>query len=136
MTALTAVDWVLPAAPDRIADMRTRLHASRFPASAVSGWQGGIDLDWLSGFASYLADSYDWAADRKRFGARHAMIPFDEAAGEGGLHVAPNHMNRLWLCLRARQRADCRFSCCMAGPVPGWNTRRLRHNWSKPDYTP
>ncbi len=88
MTAPTAVEWVLPAAPDRIADMRTRLHASRLPASAVSGWQGGIDLDWLSGFASYLADAYDWEVDRKRFGARHAMIPFDEAAGEGGLHVA------------------------------------------------
>lgn len=40
MTALTAVDWALPAAPGLIADMRARLRAARLPASAVAGWEG------------------------------------------------------------------------------------------------
>ena len=55
MTALTARDWTLPAAPERIADMRARLNAARLPQSAIAGWSGGVDLDWLAGFASYLA---------------------------------------------------------------------------------
>jgi len=88
MTALTAVDWALPAAPGLIADMRARLRAARLPASAVAGWEGGVNLEWLSGFAAYLADEYDWETDRNRFGAHHMMIPFDEAVGDGGLHVA------------------------------------------------
>ncbi|THF83220.1 MAG: epoxide hydrolase 1, partial [Sulfitobacter sp. SK025] len=88
MTALTAVDWALPAAPGLIADMRARLRAARLPASAVAGWEGGVNLEWLSGFAAYLADEYDWETDRNRFGGHHMMIPFDEAVGDGGLHVA------------------------------------------------
>ncbi len=46
-----------------------------------------MDLDWLSGFATYLADDYDWETDRNRFGNRHVMIPFEVAVRCGGLHV-------------------------------------------------
>ena len=37
MSALTAVEWTLPAAPELIADMRSRVRAARLPASAVAG---------------------------------------------------------------------------------------------------
>lgn len=90
MSSSNTLDWALPAAPGRVADMRARLRAARLPASAISGWEGGIDLGWLTGFVAFLADEYDWEADRGRFGARHVMVPFDEAAGnsgQGGLHV-------------------------------------------------
>ena len=91
MATLTAKDWTLPAAPERIADMQARLRVARLPQSAIADWSGGIDLDWLAGFASYLTDEYDWGADRRRFGARHVMIPFAEAATgpdmAEGLHV-------------------------------------------------
>jgi len=91
MPPLTARDWSLPAAPERVGDMQTRLRAARLPQSTIAGWSGGVDMGWLAGFATYLSDDYGWDADRARFGGRHVMIPFAEAAkGVGlsdGLHV-------------------------------------------------
>jgi pimeloyl-ACP methyl ester carboxylesterase len=74
MAAISIEEWALPNPADQIEDMRRRLLATRFPASACDEWTGGIHIDFLRRFAVFLARDYSWEADRARFGGRHLKV--------------------------------------------------------------
>lgn len=57
--------------PDEVlADLRDRLHRTRFP-SAVDGvgWEQGTDLAYLKQLVGYWADEFDWRAQEARINA-------------------------------------------------------------------
>ncbi|GLY50107.1 epoxide hydrolase family protein [Lentzea sp. NBRC 102530] len=46
-----------------LADLRHRLHATRWPAqSGIGGWSRGVPVDDLRALAGYWADGFDWRA--------------------------------------------------------------------------
>src|ERR1700754_3671193 len=47
--------------PAAIEDLRTRLRATRWPASPEdAGWSLGTDVDYLRELVGYWADGFDW----------------------------------------------------------------------------
>ena len=51
------------ATPAALADLRTRLRATRWPdAPEDAGWSLGTDLGYLRELVAYWADGFDWPA--------------------------------------------------------------------------
>ncbi|WP_020660152.1 epoxide hydrolase family protein [Amycolatopsis benzoatilytica] len=48
--------------PAQLADLRSRLRATRWPDSPEDGWAQGVDLDYLRELIGYWADGFDWPA--------------------------------------------------------------------------
>jgi pimeloyl-ACP methyl ester carboxylesterase len=85
--------------PDQVLeDLRDRLRRTRFPPPAGTGWERGVDLDWLRAAVRRWADGYDWrAAEREinrwpnyRVEIGGAQIHFVHARG-GGLPLLVTH---------------------------------------------
>jgi pimeloyl-ACP methyl ester carboxylesterase len=70
--------------PADIEDLRTRLHATRWPdAPEDAGWALGTDLDYLRELVTYWADKFDWPAQE----AALARLPhFRMPLGGLGIH--------------------------------------------------
>ncbi len=53
--------------PDEVlSDLRERLARTRFPVSLGTGWERGVDLDWLRAAVARWMGGYDWrAAERE-----------------------------------------------------------------------
>jgi pimeloyl-ACP methyl ester carboxylesterase len=70
-------------APVALADLRTRLHATRWPdAPEDAGWSLGTDLAYLRELVAYWADGFDWPAQE----AALARLPhFRVALGGPGV---------------------------------------------------
>src|SRR3954465_1040812 len=55
------------ATPDIIDDLRARLRAFRpVPLPGGTGWQRGVDPEYLADLVAYWADSYDWRLHEER----------------------------------------------------------------------
>jgi pimeloyl-ACP methyl ester carboxylesterase len=72
------------ATPEAIADLRTRLRATRWPdAPEDAGWSLGTDVDYLRELVTYWADGFDWPAQE----AALARLPrFRIPLGGLGIH--------------------------------------------------
>ncbi|MFB6890978.1 epoxide hydrolase family protein [Kitasatospora sp. NPDC056327] len=56
-------------APAALADLRTRLRATRWPdAPQDAGWSLGTDVGYLRELAAYWADGFDWPARERELG--------------------------------------------------------------------
>lgn len=74
----------LQTAPGALADLRARLHATRWPdAPAAAGWSLGTDLDYLRELISYWADGFDWSAQEAQLGR---LPHFRVRLGSLGIH--------------------------------------------------
>jgi pimeloyl-ACP methyl ester carboxylesterase len=73
------------ATPEAIADLRTRLRATRWPdAPEDAGWSLGTDVGYLRELVAYWADGFDWPAQE----AALARLPrFRVPLGGLGIHV-------------------------------------------------
>ena len=62
-----------------LADLRTRLRATRWPEPAPGpAWSQGTDLDYLRALTSYWADGFDWRAQESRLnGYNHFLAEID-----------------------------------------------------------
>ncbi|AJT40575.1 epoxide hydrolase family protein [Psychromicrobium lacuslunae] len=50
-----------------IEDLRARLAQTRLPrVTAMSGWQAGVDLEYLAELVTYWREGYDWRATERR----------------------------------------------------------------------
>lgn len=76
--------FTLATAPAAIADLRARLHATRWPdAPENAGWSLGADVDYLRELVAYWADEFDWPAQE----AALARLPhFRVQLGGLGIH--------------------------------------------------
>jgi pimeloyl-ACP methyl ester carboxylesterase len=71
--------------PAMIDDLRTRLHATRWPdAPEGAGWSLGTDLDYLRELVEYWADRFDWQAHEDAIGR---LPHFRVKLGDLGVHV-------------------------------------------------
>ncbi len=72
------------ASPAELADLRTRLRATRWPdAPENAGWSLGTDLTYLSELGRYWAEEFDWPAQE----AALAELPrFRVPLGGAGIH--------------------------------------------------
>lgn len=70
--------------PAVIADLHRRLDAYRRPSGvAGSGWQMGIDLDWLDDLLRYWRNEFDWDAVAARLNRHdHYRIPVTDTTGQ------------------------------------------------------
>lgn len=76
--------FTLHTAPDALADLRTRLRATRWPdAPDDAGWALGTDVAYLRELVSYWPDGFDWPAQE----AELARLPhFRVRIGGLGIH--------------------------------------------------
>lgn len=96
MARPTLIEWQLPGENADLVEMRRRLRATRYPSSTCEGWSRGTDVEYLHGFAAWLADDYDWETDRQRFDGEHFMVHPD-GQDSPGIHV----------CFPLGRMADC-----------------------------
>jgi len=88
-----------------LADLRQRLHRTRWPeAATVGGWVQGVPLDYAQELCAYWADRYDW----RRLEAELNKLPQYRTVLDGGgddgvevhlLHVRSRHAGALPLLL-------------------------------------
>jgi pimeloyl-ACP methyl ester carboxylesterase len=63
MTTATVRPFTVHVGDDALADLRRRLAATRWPEPIPgTGWEYGIDVDWLRDLCGYWADGFDWRA--------------------------------------------------------------------------
>jgi pimeloyl-ACP methyl ester carboxylesterase len=76
--------FLLRTSPIALADLRTRLRATRWPdAPEDAGWASGTDVDYLRELVAYWADGFDWLAQE----AALARLPhFRVPLGGLGIH--------------------------------------------------
>jgi pimeloyl-ACP methyl ester carboxylesterase len=76
--------FTAPASPEALADLRSRLRATRWPdAPQEAGWSLGTDLAYLRELVAYWADEFDWPAQE----ASLARLPrFRTRVGGLGIH--------------------------------------------------
>jgi len=72
------------ASPAALADLRTRLRATRWPDSPEdAGWSLGTDVSYLRELVAYWADGFDWPAQE----AALARLPrFRVPLGDAAIH--------------------------------------------------
>ncbi|WP_116203899.1 epoxide hydrolase family protein [Amycolatopsis circi] len=69
--------------PAQLADLRTRLRATRWPDSPEDGWALGADVGYLRELVTYWADEFDWAEQE----AALARLPrYRVRLGESRIH--------------------------------------------------
>ncbi|MEN2741631.1 epoxide hydrolase family protein [Microbacterium sp. X-17] len=69
--AMTIRSRRLTVAEEAIADLRSRLRTTRWPAATVDeGWTLGFDIDYLREIVAYWADEFDFAGFQERLNAR------------------------------------------------------------------
>ncbi|HEX3679671.1 MAG TPA: epoxide hydrolase [Galbitalea sp.] len=71
--------FTLTTEPSALEDLRTRLHATRWPdAPEDAEWSLGTDVDYLRELVPYWADEYDWPAQEAALSRLpHFRVPLD-----------------------------------------------------------
>lgn len=101
MTPRASIDPFRIAVPDdQIADLRRRLHATRWPDHfGDAGWSYGTDLGVLRPLAAYWADEYDWRTHERELNSFPQFVTEVMGQRVHFLHVRSAHADALPLVL-------------------------------------
>ena len=97
MAASPAVPFTVKFEKSDVADLRSRLKATRWPSDVEGvGWQYGAPIPWIRSLAASWANEFDFSAAEARF---NQFPNFTARVGATLTHFAVSALNLIMLAL-------------------------------------